>query len=186
MPHSFDQEQPGFESAVLGLRHGDFSRLAPLFSAPAGGRAPIIAWVDQGRFASDPVSLNEALACACFIGQTDAAEYLLAHGANLVAGAGTGLNGFHWAANRGQLDTVRALIRHGMPLEIPNSYGGTVLGGTVWAAIHEPRATQLAIIEALLQAGGRVEAAEYPSGDAAVDALLRRYGATAVDPRSDA
>jgi ankyrin repeat protein len=186
MSQPLDKEQAAFDTAVVGLRRGDFSRLGPLFAAPATGRAPIAVWVDQGRFATDPAALNEALACACFLGETEAVEYLLAQGADLLAGAGTGLNGFHWAANRGQLNTVRALLLHGMPLEVQNSYGGTVLGGTVWAAIHEPRPTHLAIIEALLQAGARIDAAEYPSGNAAVDALLRRYGASGIDIHSDA
>jgi hypothetical protein len=186
MPQPLDMEQAAFDAAVLGLRRGDFSRLAPLFTSPAAGRAPIAVWVEQGRFAADPSALNEALACACFLGETEIVEYLLAQGADLVAGAGTGLNGFHWAANRGQLNTVRALLRHDMPLEVRNSYGGTVLGGTVWAALHEPRPTHLAIIEALLQAGAHVDAAEYPSGNAAVDALLRRYAAPGGDIHSDA
>jgi ankyrin repeat protein len=186
MPQPLDKEQAAFVAAVAGLRRGDFSRLAPLFAAPPGGRAPILAWVDQGRFAVDPAALHEALACACFLGETEAVEDLLVQGANLLDGAGTGLNGFHWAANRGQLDTVRALLRHRLPLEVLNSYGGTVLGGTVWAATHEPQPTHLAIIEALLQGGAHVDAAEYPSGNAAVDSLLRQYGASGSDSLADA
>jgi ankyrin repeat protein len=40
------------------------------------------------------------------------AEYLLTHGVDPTAGAGTGMDAFHWAANRGNLETVRLLIRH--------------------------------------------------------------------------
>ena len=39
-------------------------------------------------------------------------------------------------------------------------------------AVHEPRPTHRAIIEALLTAGADVNEAEYPSGDAEVDRLL--------------
>jgi hypothetical protein len=165
------------EDAVSGLRHGDFSRLAPLFAPRPDGRVPILEWVETGRLTDDPVALNEALACACFLGRTPVAEALLAQGADLARGNGTGLNGFHWAANRGNLDTVQALIRHGGPLEALSSYGGTVLGSAVWAAVHEPRPDHLAIIEALLQSGALVEGAEYPSGDERVDRLLERFGA---------
>ena len=52
---------------------------------------------------------------------------------------------------------------------------GTVLGGTVWAAVHETKPDHLQIMEALLEAGASVEEAEYPSGDACVDEILRRH-----------
>jgi hypothetical protein len=87
------------------------------------------------------------------------------------------MNGFHWAANRGQLQTVKLLIERKVPLEVENMYGGTVLGCAVWSAIHEPSADHLAIIEALLNAGAKADAAEYPTGNARVDEVLRRHGA---------
>jgi hypothetical protein len=170
-------EQKTLQDALAGLHHGDFSRLAPWFAPQADGRVAILDWVASGWFETDPIALNEALTCACFLGQTRVAEQLLAQGADLVRGNGTGLNGFHWAANRGKLETVRALISQGCPLEELSSYGGSVLGSAVWAAIHEPRPDHLAIIEALLQAGASVDGADYPSGDQAVDQLLQRYGA---------
>lgn len=170
---------PDFREVVSGLHHGDFSRLAPLFATPPGPSSALSAWVEGGWFSRDPAALNEALACACFNGATEWVRYLLERGADLLAGAGTGHNGLHWATNRGQLDTVRFLLQRGVPLESLNSYGGTVLGGTVWAAVHEPKPAHLAIIEALLEAGARVEGAEYPCGSPEVDAVLRRYGAGA-------
>jgi ankyrin repeat protein len=172
------EERAAFERARAGLHRGDFSLLAPEFTAPTGGPAAVTTWLEHGWFADDPAALHEALSCACFLGQTMLVEYLLAHGADLLAGARTGLNGFHWAANREQLDTVQALVRHRMPLEARNSYGGTVLGSTIWAAVHEPRPAHLAIIEALLEAGARIEPEDYPSGDPAVDAVLRRHASS--------
>jgi hypothetical protein len=174
-PGSHDQKTLHY--ALAGLHHGDFSRLAPLFAPRSDGRVPILEWVTSGWLEADPIALNEALACACFLGQTRVAEQLLTQGADLVRGNGTGLNGFHWAANRGNLETVRVLIAQGCPLEEPSSYGGTVLGSAVWAALHETQPDHLAIIEALLQAGASVDGADYPSGDKAVDQLLQRYGA---------
>ena len=87
------------------------------------------------------------------------------------------MNAFHWAADRGQLDVVRVLIQRQVPLEVRNSYGGTVLGGTVWSALQRIRPQHLAIIEALLQAGARLDAVGYPTGRADLDELLRSYGA---------
>jgi len=101
-------------------------------------------------------------------------KYLLAQGVDPAGGAATGLNAFHWAANRGQLEAVRLLIDAKAPLETRNSYGGTVLSGTVWAAFHEPRSTHLHIIEELLRAGARVDAVDYPTGNERIDVLLRR------------
>ena len=56
-------------------------------------------------------------------------------------------------------------------------YDGTALGTAVWAAINEPRADHLVIIEALLESGARVQEAGYPTGRNDIDSLLRHYGA---------
>jgi hypothetical protein len=165
-----------FHEAVRGLLAGDFSRLAPLFD---GAPCPIIQWHEAGLFAGEPQALDEAFTNACFLGRTEVAEYFLAHGVDPSGGIATGLNAFHWTANRGHLAVVRLLLRHKAPLETRNSYGGTVLGGTVWAAVHETRPEHPLIIEALLRAGAEVREAEYPSGDARVDKILRRYRAGA-------
>jgi hypothetical protein len=167
---------PLFRDAVEGLRRGDFSRLAPLFD---GRPCRIVEWYEQGYIDDEPAALAEALACACFNGRTEVVAFLLDHGVDPAAGIGTGLNGFHWAANRGQLVTVKLLIERGAPLEAKNHYGGTVLGTAVWSAVHEPRPDHPAIIEALLRAGARVDAVGYPTGNERVDELLRRHGAGA-------
>ena len=164
---------------MQGLRRGDFSRLEPLFVENADGTPPtIVDWCENGRFANEPEALAEALSCACFNGRTGAADYLLQRGVAPQGGAGTGLNALHWAANRGQLEAVRLLLRHKAPLETRSMYGGTALGTAVWSAIHEPRPPHLQIIEELLQAGARVAEAGYPSGNDQIDALLRRHGAS--------
>jgi len=128
-------------------------------------------------FANEPEALAEALTCACFLGHTSVAEYLLDQGVDPAAGFATGLNAFHWAANRGQLGTTKLLIDHKAALETRNMYGGTVLGTAVWSAINEPRGEQLRVIEELLKAGARIEEAEYPTGDERVDEVLQRYDA---------
>jgi len=58
-----------------------------------------------------------------------------------------------------------------------NMYGGTVLGCAVWSAINEPRVDHIAIIEALLAAGAKIEEADCPTGNERVDDVLRRHGA---------
>jgi hypothetical protein len=168
---------PGFLESLQGLHKGSFSRLEPLFdAAPSPGSKPrIVEWHERGCFSGEPQALAEALSAASFLGKTAVMEYLLAQGIDASGGAGTGLNAFHWAANRGQLEAVRLLLRAKAPLEARNSYGGTVLGGTVFAAFHEPRPAHLQIIEELLAAGARAEEVDYPTGDERIDALLRRF-----------
>ena len=172
------ENEMNFGEVVRGLIAGDFSRLAPLFEPPADGSAcPITRWYDRGLFTHEPKALAEAFSCACFNGFTQVVEYFLSKGIDPNGGINTGLNAFHWAANRGQLEVVEVLLRHHASLETRNAYGGTALGCAAWSAVHEPRPKHFAIIEALLNAGANVSAAEYPSGDDRVDEVLRRYGA---------
>lgn len=164
-----------FTDAVKGLKRGDFSRSEPLFKndlPEAGQRCLIIQWYQAGLFKDEPDALAEAFTCACFLGYTGVAEYLLDQGLDPTGGMKTGLNAFHWAVNRGQLGTSMLLIKHKAPLEIKNMYGGTVLGTAVWSALNEPRGEQLRIIEELIKAGARAEEAEFPSGDERVDKIL--------------
>lgn len=161
--------------ALLGLLSGGFSRLKPLFEETSGRQSQIVAWFEAGRFRDEPDALVEALTCACFLGETKVAAYLLEHGVRPSGGSGTGLDALHWAANRGQLAAVQLLIEWKAPLETRSMYDGTVLGTAVWSAINEPRRDHLKIIETLLQAGARVEEVEHPTGHAGVDAVLQRY-----------
>ncbi|HEV2495047.1 MAG TPA: ankyrin repeat domain-containing protein [Terriglobia bacterium] len=177
--HPGDKD-PLFHDAVHGLLRGDFSRLEPLFddqASPDHQPCRIREWYEKGYFDQEPKALTEAFTCACFLGKTNLADFLWRQGVDPTAGAGTGVNAFHWAANRGQFETVRLLIERRVPLEIRNRFGGTVLGMAVWSAIHEPKPDHLAIIEALISAGARLEDAGYPTGNERVDDLLRRHGA---------
>ena len=168
-----------FTDALEGLHRGDFSRLERLFDERSGrsGTPRIVEWHEQGRFRDQPKALAEALTCASFLGRTSVAEYLLQQGVNPSGGASTGLDAVHWAANRGQLDAVRLLIRAKAPLETRSMYGGTALGTAIWSAINEPRRDHLQIIEELLNAGAHLEDAEYPTGHKHIDAILQRHRA---------
>jgi hypothetical protein len=169
-----------FRDALEGLHKGDFSRFEALFDGESDGaarRARIIEWHEGGWFRNEPKALAEALTCACFLGRTDVATYLLTHGVDPSGGAGTGLNAFHWAVNRGQLEVVRLLIRWNAPLEPRSMYGGNVLDTAVWSAINEPRPDHMQIIEELLKAGARLADEEWPTGHNEIDTVLKRYKA---------
>jgi Ankyrin repeats (3 copies) len=165
-------DDPLFRDAIQGLRNGDFTRLDPLFEDGRIGE-----WFNAGLFDAAPDAAAEALSCACFNGRTAVAESLLERGVDPLAGNGTGMNAFHWAVNRGQLETVGMLIRRGVPLETRNSYGGTVLGAAVWAALNEPKPDHVAIIKALAQAGADLSESGYPTGNHPIDEVLRKHGA---------
>src|SRR5437867_4170778 len=123
-----------FNDVLEGLRRGDFSRLEGFFDDGSGGsRKPrIVEWHEEGRFRDQPKALAEALTCASFLGRTSVAEYLLTQGVDPSGGSDTGLNAVHWAANRGQLQALRLLIRAKAPLETRSMYGGTALGTAIW------------------------------------------------------
>lgn len=101
--------------------------------------------------------LRDALLWACEYGRNNVVEFLVARGADLAAHRRDGQTGLHWAVIGGQLDTVKLLLRHKAPLEVENSYGGTVLGQALWSAAHggEPE-LYVAILEALADAGAKV------------------------------
>jgi len=174
MTRSEDVDREQFLEAVQGLLRGDFSHLAPVFEDDSSNSCAILRWHANGWFNDQQPALEEALTCACFLGRTSVVLRLLADGMDVSAGRRTGLNGFHWAVNRGQLDTVKLLIEQKAPLEERNMYGGTILSTAVWSAIHEPRPDHLAIVEALLKAGAKHESFECPTGNAQIDALMAR------------
>jgi hypothetical protein len=141
-----------WQRTLKALNGGDFSLLDKILTE-AG-----VSIVDLLEANGEPIdAMHEAFAWACFTGRTDEAEMLLDKGLDPGASDKTGLSGFHWAANRGNVETVRMLIRRNAPLEQLNMYGGTVLGQTLWSAVNEPRPGQSEIIELLIAAGAAIE-----------------------------
>lgn len=171
-----------FRDALQGLERGDFSRLNPLFESRDGETPLILQWEQAGLFTGNEEELAEALTCASFNGALQVAEHLLKLGVQPSGGARTGLNAIHWAANRGQLEAVRLLIRYKVPLETRSMYGATALGAAVHAAIYEVRTPHHhTIIRELIAGGADIREAGYPTGDEAIDSLLRSHGAQAND-----
>jgi ankyrin repeat protein len=145
---------------------GSLKADVPLSRDPFGG------WMRREK------QMEQALIWACLYGRTSVADFLLEKGVAPGAQDGQGETGLHWAAHAGHLDTVKLLIKRKAPLEVKNRYGGTVLGQATWSAINAPRDDHALIIEALIEAGAKVEEADYPTGNESVDAVLRRRGAS--------
>ncbi len=117
-------------------------------------------------------------------GRAEVADFLLQMGVDKNTVRQFKLTGLHWAAASGGIPTVKALLRHGAPLEAKNVWGGTPLGAAVWAATESdpndpvwPKANWVPIVELLLEAGANVDAVEVPTGNPRVDAVLGRYRA---------
>ncbi len=123
--------------------------------------------------------MEGGLLWACEYGRNDVVDFLVKHGVDLRAHDVNGQTALHWAVVGGQLETIKLLVELGAPLEATNTYGGTVLGQALWSAANgDPRIDYVPMIETLLDAGARVDAVGYPTGNARLDQLLLRYVVT--------
>lgn len=142
------------------LRHlelGNFTALEEMLGGPIEFDRAIIEWHKAGMFNDVPELLAEALSCACMLGRTATASYLIDVGVDPFAGIKTWLAGPHYAVSSGRLETVKMLIEKQIPLEVKNKYGGTMLGQALWSAIHEHKDSHAEMIELLLDAGAEIE-----------------------------
>lgn len=116
------------------------------------------------------VQVEQAFISACQYGRNSICEFMLDHGVDPAAQANIGQTGLHYAAHYGQLRTVNMLIQRGAPLEVKNMYGGTVLGQALWSAFNEPHKDHLAIVEALIAFGAKID----PNWTKWIEELRRR------------
>jgi len=90
-----------------------------------------------------------------------------------------GYTPLHNAAWAGSGDLVELLISRGHPVDIRDpGYNATPLGYALHDCLVEKRHPEgefVRVIKALLEAGSSVHGVEYPTGDAAVDDVLRAY-----------
>jgi ankyrin repeat protein len=151
-------------------RHG-----APVNIASAAGLGWIDLVQDLLKTEHKQEELDSGFGWACLYGRTNVVEFLLQRGVNLRDGEGTGQPPLHQAAIGGHLHIVKLLLDRGAPLEAKNVYGGTVLCQATWCVKNEDRGIDyLPIVRTLVEAGAKVDAACYPTGDAPIDQLLRR------------
>jgi len=134
----------------------------------------VVQWHEAGLYGDQTEALAEALTCACFLGRIEAAEYFLQRGIP-PCGAKTGLNAFHWAANRGQLEAVRLLVRWKAQMETRSMYGGNVLDTGCVVGDQRTQTESPSDIEELLKAGARLETETYPTGHEVIDAMLLQH-----------
>lgn len=146
-----------WQQTLFHLDEGNFSALEEALGGPEGFDRQIVEWFKAGRFDDEREMLAEALSCACMLGRTQTAKFLLDSGVEPYAGMKTWLAGPHWAASGGHSEIIRHIIERRIPLEVKNLYGGTVLGQALWSAVNEHKATHAEVIELLIAGGAVIE-----------------------------
>lgn len=118
-----------------------------------------------------------ALVWSCKFGRSAVAMWLLEMGVSVEVQDGYKMTPLHWAAPNGMTDVMHDLLRRGAPLEVENTWRGTVLDSTIHFATSLPveGVDYAAVCETLLQAGANVRSIDYPTGVAAIDAVLARF-----------
>jgi ankyrin repeat protein len=158
-------------AAALGM-----ADLVDAFVTDSGALRPDVplAQVRWPRLPRDPkVHLAHALTWAATWGRRDVVELLLEKGVD-PAGKDDDATALHFAVAHGHMDIARLLLRYGASLEAPNSYGGTVLSGTLWymhnAAV--PGVDYQGVVRELIALGARVDA--FPGLEQHVKDVLAR------------
>lgn len=127
-----------------------------------------------------PGQIARAMVVACRFQQPDVALFLIELGVDVSSADHDNMTALHWASATGLLDVVQVLIDRGAPLEVRNTWGGTVLDSTVYFAMNQPvaGADYPAVIERLLAAGADIEAVDpKPTGITSIDEVLQRFRA---------
>jgi ankyrin repeat protein len=103
-------------------------------------------------------------------------KLMLEAGFDSAAARTDGFTALHCAAFHGFVDIVKLLLQYRPALEQKNDYGGTALSTAIYGATHSWRhdGNFPATIEALIQAGSKVEPESIPSGSEVIDVILRR------------
>jgi hypothetical protein len=119
-----------------------------------------------------------ALVWACKFGRVEVAKWLLDVGVDPAARDQDQMTALHWASGHGIMELIEILLGRGVPLEVRNTWGGTVVDSTTWFAANlpSPGVDYARVIERLLEAGADVNEIYPPlSGIPAVDAVIERY-----------
>jgi ankyrin repeat protein len=115
------------------------------------------------------------IAVASYLRRSNAVKAMLLLGFPIDTYGPKKMSALHWACWVGDIELAQFLVERAANLELRNGYGGTVLGCTVWAAIHQENDTDYApLVQLLLKNGAAVkDTCNYPTGIADIDSLLK-------------
>ena len=122
--------------------------------------------------------IEMALVWACKFGRADVGRLLLDRGVDPASKDNDDMTALHWASARGLLDIMEVLLSGRAPLEVRNTWGGTVVDSTAWFAVNAPMpgADYPLVIDRLLKAGADPNEVYPPTtGIAAIDTILEKY-----------
>jgi ankyrin repeat protein len=126
-------------------------------------------WLQSAAIAPD----GRALLWAAALDRREVAAFLSRDQDLLKVKDDQGFTPLHWAAFYGHADMVDLLIDNGGDIDARNTYGGTVLGGALWAvANHDQDIDRTAVVRRLLAAGAKLDDPSFTTGNAGIDALL--------------
>ena len=159
--------------------------LVDAFVAEGGTLRPGVPLVSPRwpRLPNDPKAhVTKAFLWAATFGRSGVVKLLLERGVDPAVMDEDRMTALHCAAGAGHLDVVELLLEHDPPLEVQNVWGGTVLDSTLYFAFEAPAkgVDYVPVVEALLEGGANVAVVNsyFPTGNARIDAVLRRHGAT--------
>jgi len=83
----------------------------------------------------------------------------------------------HRAAFHGFSEVVHLLLQHNPPLTLQNQYGARPLDSAIYGAVHSWRhdGDFPKTVEMLINAGSKISADSFPTGNEDIDVVLRRY-----------
>jgi ankyrin repeat protein len=119
-----------------------------------------------------------ALVAACRFGRADVARFLLEIGVSASSQDNDRMSALHWASASGIYEIMEVLIARKAPLEVRNTWGGTVVDSVAWFAVNDPQpgVDYARVIKRLLEAGADPREIDPPlTGIADVDAVIVRY-----------
>ena len=145
-----------------------------LSKAHAPYRGPY--WVHIPDDAKGQIELS--LVAACRFGRADVARFLLDLGVSPASQDHDRMTALHWAAARGLYEILEILLARQAPLEVRNTWGGTVVDSTAWFAANAPvpGVDYARVVERLLEAGADPDEIYPPlTGISAIDEVIRSY-----------
>lgn len=128
--------------------------------------------------AKSSIEGGSALVEASINNRIEVVKYLLTQNVDIASQDNQGFTALHWATWHGYLELAKLLLEHNAPLEILNTYGGTVIYTAVHGFVHGyyPVTNQLEILQTLIDAGADVSRINpYPTGNQVIDEFLKPY-----------
>jgi len=178
----FAQELPPYtNSFYITIDAQNELRELALSAACMAGHLEIVRYlVENGVDIESKISMENtsALNEAAINNQLEIVRYLLEKGADIASQDHQGFTALHWAAWHCHLDMMKLLLEHNAPLEIDNTYGGTVIDTAVYGFVNAyyPPDKPLETLQILIDAGADVSRiSPYPTGNAVIDDFLKEY-----------